>query len=131
MQEGRYKGNPYFYIDMYGNIVKARDTFGEMEDKLYNAGNYFKTRLNVYESDLYNSYIRGSKKAADKAYNEQKIYDTGRGGTYYYIDSYGNIKTDEDEQIEKDCKRRSAGNYFRTEAEAKHSKLYRMFFEGE
>ena len=134
MSKSKHEGIPYFYIDIFGNIVKERDTDREMDEKLYNAENYFKTREDLLKSDLYNAYYRGLKER-DDSYRmssvAKKKSNCGDAEIYYYIASDGSIQQGKSDEGEIVCKRRRGKNYFRTEIEAKQSILYKMFFEEE
>lgn len=95
----RYKGEPYFYINSYLEIIQATDNYSKQDLKRFRAKNYF-----VQYED-----------AADMlSMFSMKLPTVNRkfGNVYFYIDNYLQIIEVSDYRKPKDKRRFEVGNYF-------------------
>ncbi len=74
--------------------------------------------------------VEKAMKALEASLKALEVVEQARwktNGKYYYIDTYGEVRTTSDEGWTGDKKRYGRGNYFKTEQDAKRSTIYNAF----
>lgn len=95
----RYKGEPYYYINSYLEIIRTTDNYSKLDLKRFRAKNYF-----VQYEDAVDMLSMFSMKLPTV---KRKF-----GNAYFYIDNYLQIIKVSDYRKPQDAKRFEVGNYF-------------------
>jgi len=116
------KGEDFYFV-MYPDVYNYPEG-NERSIQLYRAGNYFKTKKEAQESDLFQYFVKKSRERRELSERVEL------GNIYYIIGATGEIHFVESREDFKKITAKKfwlVGNYFTSKESAENSELYKLF----